>query len=76
MSLSPALPRHALITGGARRIGRGIALALAQSGFDVSIHCHTSRAPSRHSVSGMISLAPSALSKRQTYWTRCPTLFR
>jgi short-subunit dehydrogenase len=43
MSLSPALPRHALITGGARRIGRGIALALAQSGFDVSIHCHTSR---------------------------------
>ncbi len=41
--IASTIPRHALITGGARRIGRGIALALAQSGFAVSLSCHTSR---------------------------------
>ena len=40
--ISDAIPRHALVTGGAQRIGRTIALALARSGFDVTIHCNTS----------------------------------
>lgn len=43
MHISPQIPRAALVTGGARRIGRGIAMALAEAGFDVAIHCHTSR---------------------------------
>jgi NAD(P)-dependent dehydrogenase (short-subunit alcohol dehydrogenase family) len=60
MSLSPALPRHALITGGARRIGRGIALALAQSGFDVSIHCHTSRDAAEATASELRALGVRA----------------
>ena len=38
-----AIPRVALVTGAAQRIGRTIALALAQAGFDIAIHCHTSR---------------------------------
>ncbi len=32
----------ALVTGGAQRIGRAIALALAGAGADVAIHCHES----------------------------------
>lgn len=36
------IPRAALVTGGAHRIGRTIALALADAGFDIAVHCHTS----------------------------------
>lgn len=36
------LPRHALVTGGAKRLGAAMARALAQAGFDVTLHCHAS----------------------------------
>jgi NAD(P)-dependent dehydrogenase (short-subunit alcohol dehydrogenase family) len=41
----PALPipMAALVTGGAQRIGRALALALARDGFAVAIHYHHSR---------------------------------
>lgn len=32
------IPRVALVTGGAKRLGRAIALALAEAGFDLAIH--------------------------------------
>ncbi len=38
------IPRAALVTGGAQRLGRAIALALAEAGFDVAVHCHGSTA--------------------------------
>lgn len=33
----------AIVTGGARRLGRAIALELAGQGWDVAVHCHRSR---------------------------------
>ncbi|MEM8838334.1 MAG: SDR family oxidoreductase [Pseudomonadota bacterium] len=36
--------KTALITGGAKRIGHAISSYLAQSGYDVAIHCNASRA--------------------------------
>lgn len=42
-AISPTIPRAALVTGGGKRLGRMIALTLAQAGFDVAIHCNNSR---------------------------------
>lgn len=38
------IPRRALVTGGAKRLGRAICLALADAGFDVAIHYNSSAA--------------------------------
>lgn len=38
-----SLPRHALVTGGAKRLGAAMARALAAAGFDVTIHVNASR---------------------------------
>ena len=40
--LSLRLPRTALVTGGAKRLGRAICLALSAAGLRVAIHCHES----------------------------------
>ena len=41
--ISAQIPRVALVTGGARRLGRAIVLGLARSGFDVAIHFNSSQ---------------------------------
>lgn len=38
VSIPGAIPRAALVTGGAKRLGRAIALGLAEAGFDLAIH--------------------------------------
>jgi NAD(P)-dependent dehydrogenase (short-subunit alcohol dehydrogenase family) len=42
--IAPTIPRAALVTGAARRLGRAIALKLADAGFAVAVHCHASLA--------------------------------
>jgi NAD(P)-dependent dehydrogenase (short-subunit alcohol dehydrogenase family) len=42
LSVSP-VPKAALVTGGARRIGRALVLALAEDGFAVAVHYNDSR---------------------------------
>ena len=37
-------PRTALVTGGAKRLGRLMSLALAEDGWDIALHCNRSRA--------------------------------
>jgi NAD(P)-dependent dehydrogenase (short-subunit alcohol dehydrogenase family) len=39
---TPPAPPAAIVTGGARRIGRALSLALADSGFAVAVHHHRS----------------------------------
>ena len=60
MTNQPLLGKSALITGGARRVGRGIALALAEAGADVAITFRSSRA--------------EAVSFQNNYFCRCPFL--
>lgn len=41
-AIQASIPRAALVTGAGKRLGRTMALALAEAGFDVAIHCNTS----------------------------------
>jgi NAD(P)-dependent dehydrogenase (short-subunit alcohol dehydrogenase family) len=48
--MASGAPQTALVTGGARRIGRAVALALARDGWAVAIHYHTSAAGAQQIV--------------------------
>ncbi|MFM7084499.1 MAG: SDR family oxidoreductase [Hyphomicrobium sp.] len=52
----------ALITGGARRIGRAIALDLARKGFDIAIHYHKSQKEADEAVDLIKNLGRRAIS--------------
>jgi NAD(P)-dependent dehydrogenase (short-subunit alcohol dehydrogenase family) len=53
-------PRTALITGGGRRIGRAIALALARAGFAVVLHAQRSRADAEQLAATIVGEGGSA----------------
>lgn len=50
----PAVPRAALVTGGSRRIGRALCLALAEAGYAVAIHHHRSHTAARDLAAAIV----------------------
>jgi NAD(P)-dependent dehydrogenase (short-subunit alcohol dehydrogenase family) len=56
--------RVALVTGSARRLGRKIALALAEKGFDIVVNYHTSAADARETVKKITALGRQAIAVR------------
>jgi NAD(P)-dependent dehydrogenase (short-subunit alcohol dehydrogenase family) len=60
MPIPDTIPRLALVTGGAQRIGRSIALALARSGFDIALHYGHSAAEAQRMLAEIRSLGRRA----------------
>jgi NAD(P)-dependent dehydrogenase (short-subunit alcohol dehydrogenase family) len=61
MTHQPLLGKSALVTGGARRMGRGIALALAEAGADVALTYRSSQAEAAETARAIESLGLHAL---------------
>lgn len=59
--ITDTLPRAALVTGGAKRIGRGISLALAEAGFDIALHFQTSFADAEATAADIRALGRSCV---------------
>ena len=58
---STATPRVALVTGAGKRLGRAIALALAQDGWDIGVHCRDSVAEAEQTVEEIRALGRRAV---------------
>ena len=56
-----AMPRAALVTGGAQRIGRAIALALAADGWAVALHYRGSRAAAEDALAAIAAAGGRAV---------------
>ncbi|MBV9573123.1 MAG: SDR family oxidoreductase [Acidobacteriales bacterium] len=63
-SLKPLRGKTAVITGGARRLGRAAALGLAQAGADVAITYRTSQREAQHTVIDLASFGVRAVALR------------
>jgi NAD(P)-dependent dehydrogenase (short-subunit alcohol dehydrogenase family) len=64
MAIPDTIPRAALVTGGAKRLGRAMALALAEAGFDVAIHYATSEAEAEATADDIVALGRRAITLR------------
>lgn len=62
--IPPGIPRAALVTGGAKRIGRAIALRLAGAGFDVAVHHGHSVAEAEEVVAAIRAMGRKAVALR------------
>ena len=58
--ISTKIPRVALVTGGAHRLGREIVLALARQGFDVAIHFNSSQDEAEETLADVQALGRRA----------------
>ncbi|HBK08888.1 MAG TPA: short chain dehydrogenase [Acetobacteraceae bacterium] len=61
MFVPSSIPRAALVTGGARRLGRAIALELARHGFDIAIHRGTSVEDAEATRADILALGQRAI---------------
>ena len=59
-----SIPRAALVTGGAQRIGQAVALELAAAGFDVAIHFHGSASAAGETLARIEALGRRAVMLR------------
>ena len=64
MNIPPTIPRVALVTGGAKRLGRAMALALAEDGFDVALHYAASAAEAEATAAEIRALGRRAVTLR------------
>ena len=60
----PNIPRAVLVTGGARRIGRAIALGLAEAGFDIAVHYSDSATEAEATAAAIRPLGRRAVTLR------------
>jgi NAD(P)-dependent dehydrogenase (short-subunit alcohol dehydrogenase family) len=58
--ISAKIPRVALVTGGAHRLGREIVLALARQGFDVAVHFNSSQDEAEETLTDVQALGRRA----------------
>jgi NAD(P)-dependent dehydrogenase (short-subunit alcohol dehydrogenase family) len=62
MTAATPRPRTALVTGGAQRLGRAIALGLAADGWDIAIHYHGSQDAALSTVAELQALGRRSIS--------------
>lgn len=64
MQIPHTIPRVALVTGGARRLGRAMAISLAEAGFDVGVHYQASAAEAEETCAAIRDLGRRAAALR------------
>jgi NAD(P)-dependent dehydrogenase (short-subunit alcohol dehydrogenase family) len=64
MPIPPSIPRVALVTGSAKRLGRAMALRLAREGFDIAIHYAGSEREAEATASEIRALGRRAITLR------------
>lgn len=64
LPIPDTIPRAAFVTGGAKRLGRAMALELARAGFDVALHYSTSAAEAQGAAAEIRALGRKAMTLR------------
>ncbi len=63
-TIPQTIPRTALVTGAARRLGRAMALGLAEAGFAVAVHSHTNTAEAEATCAAIQRLGRATVALR------------
>jgi NAD(P)-dependent dehydrogenase (short-subunit alcohol dehydrogenase family) len=60
-SIPAAIPRAAIVTGATKRLGRAIAVGLAEAGFAVALHCRRRDKLAEQALDELSAVAPKAV---------------